>query len=64
MRSDEVGDRAVGKPNHPTVDHRLEPPDRRSERRMKLSVATDVEQKVFPRLMVEVRDQEAMKHKV
>ena len=27
---------------------------------MKLSVATDIEQKIFPRLMVEVRDQEVM----
>jgi hypothetical protein len=27
---------------------------------MKLSVATDVEQRIFPRLMVGVRDQEAL----
>jgi hypothetical protein len=60
MRSDEVGDRAVGKPNHPIVDLRLGPPERRSERGMELSVASDVEQKIFPRLMVEVTDQEAM----
>jgi hypothetical protein len=45
MGSDGAGDRVVGIPNHPMVDHILAPSDRRSERGMKLSVDSDVEQK-------------------
>jgi hypothetical protein len=57
---DDAGDKVVGKPIHLIVVHRMAPPDRGSERGMELSVATDIEQKIFPRLMVEVTDQEAM----
>src|SRR3984885_6199913 len=48
MRSDRAEARAVGIPIHSMVGHRMVPPDRRSERRMKPSIAINVEQSCLP----------------
>src|ERR1700733_12761054 len=48
MRSDGAEARAVGIPIHSMVGHRMVPPDRRSERRMKPSIDINVEQSCLP----------------